>query len=168
MKLITTIEATLDLKTILSKSSGTITRHITLFVGADNENLPAIMTAVREARDLLRNDADMTLRLIKVRPEKEQDYKQAWAMASEKQMLNVYALIKETFSKEGRTLSFSPEGELMSPDEIGEWATPAVPQDPNPGNPLIKDKAPEAEPEPEPEVDVMIHDEEEEEEPAPI
>jgi hypothetical protein len=144
MKLITKIEAVLDLKSILSKSSGTITRHITTFVGADNEDLPEIMNAVREARDLLRNDADMTLRLIKVRPEKEKEYKQAWASAAEKQMINVYSLIKEALAKEGRPLTFSPEGDLMTAEEIVDWATPAPVQNPHPGEPLIHDEEPEA------------------------
>lgn len=142
MKLITKVVAILDLKSILSKSSGTITRHVTQFVGLDNEDLPKIMQAVRDARDLLRNDADMTLRLIGVRPEKEIDYKAAWALAAEKQMLNVYGLIEKSFLKEGREISYAPEDGLMSPDEINEWATPAQQQDPHPGAPLIPDEVP--------------------------
>lgn len=144
MKLITKIEAVLDLKEILSKSSGTITRHITTFVGADNKALPAIMQAVRNARDLLKNDADMTLRLIKVRPEKEVDYKQAWATAAEKQLLNVYAIINESFIADKRELTYSPQGALVLSEEIADWSTPIPAQNPHPGEPLIIDEEPDA------------------------
>jgi DNA-directed RNA polymerase alpha subunit len=166
MKLITKIEATLDLKEILSKSSGTITRHITLFVGADNADLPAIMQAVRDARDLLKNDADMTLRLIKVRPEREEEYKQAWATAAEKQLLNVYGLVKKSFDAAKRELTFEPDGVLVTAEEIHDWKSPVPQQEEHPGAPLIPDELPpkEVKPDPTPEAHTPAEVEEEEEE----
>jgi hypothetical protein len=124
-------------------SGGTITRHITLFVGADHKDLPKIMQAARDARDLFRNDADMTTRLIKARPEREEDYKQAWATAAEKQLLNVYSIIKETFDAEGRPLTFEPDdGPMVTACEIDNWTTPAPKQEEHPGSPMIPDEMP--------------------------
>ena len=165
MKLITKIEAQLDLKSILATTTATITRHFTLFVGADNKDLPRILQAARDARDLLKNDADMTIRLIAVRPERSEDYKAAWATAAEKQLLNIYGLIKEAFENEKlpdgspRELRFEPSGELVTPEEIHDWKTPAPVQQEHPGAPLILDElpprtpapTPQVEPEPEPE-----------------
>lgn len=148
MKLVTKIEATLEIKTILAMSGGTINRHFTLFVGADNPDLPKILQAARDARDLLKNDADMTMRLIAVRPERAVDYKLAWATAAEKQLLNVYGLIKEAFEHDRlpdgspRELRFEPEGELVLPEEIHNWTTPTPKQEEHPGAPLIPDELP--------------------------
>ena len=175
MKLITKVIATLDLKSILGMSGGTINRHITLFVGEDNKELQKILQAVRDARDLFKNDADMTMRLIKVRPEREEDYKQAWATAAEKQLLNVYGIIKESFENQKladgspRTLTFEPYGTpSVLAEEITNWTTPVPKQQEHPGAPLIPDEVipkatpvPEAEaPEPGPQPEEEFEDDE--------
>lgn len=174
MKLITKVIATLDLKAILAMSGGTITRHITLFVGEDNKDLQKILQSARDARDLFKNDADMTMRLIKVRPEREEDYKQAWATAAEKQLLNVYGVIKESFENQKladgtpRELTFEPaDTPSMTAGEIHDWTTPVPKQQENPGAPLIPEGVPPIKGDPEPEPDEPEEEFEDDEVPVP-
>jgi hypothetical protein len=160
MNITTTIQSTLELKKVLLMTAQTITRHLTLFVGADSSGLPEVLDAARKARELIRGDAEMSLRLIAMRPEREQDYKKAWATAAEKQMMNIYEMIREIFNAQDRPISFSHKQQsIVHPDEISDWVDPAPKQNLHPGEPLIHDEIPvpgNAPADVEPEVDLMI------------
>lgn len=137
------VQRKLDIFALLAKTPATINRRVRSFCeNVDPDKLEVELPRIREIRTLIINDADATLRLIAMRPEKDTEYRSVWASSALK------------LGSEAASIIVNLMGDAKSPSQItdedveqiriGEWATtprPSPDRTPTPLDLSIEDEA---------------------------
>lgn len=123
MKLTINRPATLCLKSLVQATVPTINHRVRSLLGdlLEKSIVDGILTRVREVRILIRNDASATLRLIKMSPARDAEYRMLWAAQANKLTAEIAATIAKATKKFGSTIS---EDNLFLAEEVADWANP--------------------------------------------
>lgn len=118
----------IDIRSLLKRTTGTINRAVRGFCKGTlvpDERIDPVLARMREVRILIRNDADATLRMITMRPEREDEYRELWAACANKLMDECCGLLVGLFPD--RSAIFDEESCIKS-GMMESWASPAPKQ----------------------------------------
>tara|TARA_R110002110_G_scaffold31403_1_gene110751 strand:+ start:8150 stop:8626 length:477 start_codon:yes stop_codon:yes gene_type:complete len=118
------VKRKLDVFALLAKTPATINRRVRGFCeNVDPDKLEAELPRIREIRTLIINDADATLRLIAMRPEKDTEYRSVWASSALKLGSEAASIIVNLIGEQDDRIPSQITDEDVEQLRIGEWAT---------------------------------------------
>lgn len=118
---------TINLHELVGKSVSTINRGVRNFCrgsGISDDDFEAFIARFRKIKTMIQNDADSTMRMIQMRPEKEAGYMDLWAACANKLVEECGMMLSKAIGGES---TFEPDDDFTRGD-LSLWTSCPEPQ----------------------------------------